>query len=80
MGSGDPALPGKEPSRFPEYPQGNFRLDAVIATLAGFCGMLVQLGYPVIYALLVTLALAVGSALIVKILGEGSGDDPDVPQ
>ncbi|TDD26647.1 hypothetical protein E1287_36100 [Actinomadura sp. KC06] len=54
-------------------------LDTVIATLTSFCGLLVQMGYPALYALIVTLALGVGGALTMQILikrAGSAGDDP----
>lgn len=79
VGAEPPSLPDGERNPVPRRPLASAGLDTVIATLASFCGLLIQLGYPALYALFVTLALGVGGALTMQILinrAGSAGDDP----
>ncbi|SNS80171.1 hypothetical protein [Actinomadura mexicana] len=65
--AGDP-----EPGR----PQG--WLEAITAMATVF-GILLQQGYPALYALLVVLALVVGATIVVRQLQRGPDDSDDGP-
>lgn len=83
MSTGGPPAPRDPRSGRSEPSSDQVQLAGVPLALTGFCGLLVQHGYPAVYALLVTLALAIGSTLTVRMLRRGPDDTdggPSVPR